>query len=361
MKYAFSAGWRGAGADDVRAGLTQAFARRGHRTAAADDPQTTLVFHWVAPEAPRPFRRRGRGTYVVVVTRHPPSGPRDVEGVLRLHYATMVRALGNLLVAFEDGRRRAFVVTLERGAYPVAATGDGSLYESLCDAIAPLATSTLVIDNVFDPDLPAELARGDEGTRQLAWAGRRLAELDLLPAPFPLSEMLSPRDLRHVQRLYRIGGLSYGNISVRQSSSRFWMTGSGVDKGRLSLVGRDFLLVKGYDPKRNAIVLSVPRDVRPNRVSVDAIEHWMIYREHPSVGAILHVHAWMEGVRATAVNYPCGSLELAESVAQVLREEDDPGRAVVGLRNHGLTITGPSLEDIFSRIEGRLLRQVPMT
>jgi len=48
-------------------------------------------------------------------------------------------------------------------------------------------------------------------------------------------------------------------------------------------------------------------------------------------------------------------------VAEKVRQAPDPSRAVVGLKNHGLTITGPSLEDIFERIEGRLLRQVPMT
>ena len=55
-------------------------------------------------------------------------------------------------------------------------------------------------------------------------------------------------------------------------------------------------------------------------MSVDAIEHWMIYREHPDVGAILHVHAWIEGTVATEINYPCGTVELAESVAELVRQ-----------------------------------------
>ena len=33
--------------------------------------------------------------------------------------------------------------------------------------------------------------------------------------------------------------------------------------------------------------------------------------EHPDVDAILHVHAWLEGIPATEVNYPCGTEELA--------------------------------------------------
>jgi ribulose-5-phosphate 4-epimerase/fuculose-1-phosphate aldolase len=108
------------------------------------------------------------------------------------------------------------------------------------------------------------------------------------------------------------------------------------------------------------MVLSVPPDVEPNRVSVDAIEHWMIYREHPEVGAIVHVHAWIDGTAATEINYPCGTLELAEAVADLVRAAPDASRAVVGLRNHGLTITGPDLNEIFERIDGRIVRHVPM-
>ena len=50
----------------------------------------------------------------------------------------------------------------------------------------------------------------------------------------------------------------------------------------------------------------------------------MIYREHPEVGAILHVHAWIEGTVATEINYPCGTVELAESVAELVRQAPDP-------------------------------------
>jgi ribulose-5-phosphate 4-epimerase/fuculose-1-phosphate aldolase len=50
------------------------------------------------------------------------------------------------------------------------------------------------------------------------------------------------------------------------------------------------------------------------------------------------------------VNYPCGTLQLATSVAELVHRAPDPSRAVVGLRNHGLTITGPSLAEIFERV-----------
>ena len=82
--------------------------------------------------------------------------------------------------------------------------------------------------------------------------------------------------------------------------------------------------------------------------------------ERPSVGAILHIHAWMEDIPSTRINYPCGTIELATGVADLVRQSPDPGHAVIGLRNHGLTITGESLDEIFARIDGKIQRQVPM-
>ena len=87
----------------------------------------------------------------------------------------------------------------------------------------------------------------------------------------------------------------------------------------------------------------------------------MIYQAHPDVGAILHVHAWMEGIAATDINYPCGTQELAESVAELIDREPDPAHAVIGLRNHGITATGDTLTEILDRIQADILRQVPMT
>ncbi len=119
-------------------------------------------------------------------------------------------------------------------------------------------------------------------------------------------------------------------------------------------------MVKQFDSERKTMQLSVPPEVPPRRVSVDAIEHWMIYMEHPKVGAIVHIHAWMDGIPSTQINYPCGTVELARTVAELVREQPEPERSVIGLRNHGLTITGRDLDDIFERIEGRIIPQVPM-
>jgi ribulose-5-phosphate 4-epimerase/fuculose-1-phosphate aldolase len=139
------------------------------------------------------------------------------------------------------------------------------------------------------------------------------------------------------------------------------MTARGVDKSKISRVGWDLLLVKGFDYPAGKALISVPPDYDPRvRVSVDAVEHELIYRTYPEVGAIVHVHAWIDGVLCTRQNFPCGTIELAEAVVRLLGQTEKPARTEVGLKNHGLTITGPDLDEIFGRIRGRLRTEVRM-
>ena len=344
-------------------GLRDVMVRHGH-SYADDADDASLVINSFPRSDPRLFRRRGQAVFVVGLTELAP-GRRSGEQAIPEGYPLLVRSISNLLIGVTepgDSAPDAHFITPEQGHYEVNGTRDrGQFFEKVYARIEPLATSRLVIDNVYDDDLPEELWNGDEITASIRRAGKKLDALNVLPAPFPLDKLLSEKELKHLKRLYGMGGLSYGNISARYDATRFWMSASGVDKSNLEEVGRDILLVKDYDAERSAMILSVPPDIEPRRVSVDAIEHWMIYREHPEVGAILHAHAWMEGVPSTEFNFPCGTYELGQAVADIVRAQPNPAQAVVGLKNHGLTVTGESLDEIFDRIEGKLLRVVPMS
>lgn len=331
-----------------------------HRPERAE--QARLILNVTSVDKPTPVRRQSRAAFVTSIIE----GPAEADP-LRACYPLLIRTLANILLyVVPKTDSHCFTlhgITPERGHFQLEyhPDRDGDFYDQLVERLMPIATSHLIIENEFYPDLPEHLWVGDEHTQAICEAGKRLDRLGLLPAPFNLSDLLTPSDLRHLQRLYKIGGLSYGNMSERLDGQRFWMSASGVDKSNMREVGRDVLLVKGFSPERQSIMLSVPPHVKPRRVSVDAIEHWMIYSEHPSVGAILHVHAWMDGVPSTEVSYPCGTIELARAVADLIRQADDPAQCVVGLKNHGLTITGPSLREILDRVEGRLLKEIPMT
>jgi ribulose-5-phosphate 4-epimerase/fuculose-1-phosphate aldolase len=356
--------------DRFVSGLARVMREAGYTQLDAPDGDTNVVLHSMDAAAARPYRRKAAPTFVVAIAelRAPP------DDILRAGYPLLVRGLANLCVMVSDTPDGLAVrfVTLEQGTYGVGpGLSDAELLERVFTRVEPLASSRLVIANEFVTDLPAHLWDGDAQTAQMLGAGRALESLDLLPAPFPIDDILGPRDLRHVELLYGIGGLSYGNVSVRYQGDDlhgvpdhdgpvYWMSASGVDKSDLRLIGEHILLVRGYDPERDTMVLSVPAEVKARRVSVDAIEHWMIYREHPDVRAIMHVHGWIDGTVSTDVNYPCGTLQLAASVADLVRSAPDPSRAVVGLRNHGLTITGHSLDEIFERVGAQIVPRVPM-
>jgi ribulose-5-phosphate 4-epimerase/fuculose-1-phosphate aldolase len=354
-------------------GITRVMVDRAYLLASAPGPDTNVVLHAIDAERPKPYRRKNAPTFVIAVAEVA-EPPADNATLLRVGYPLLVQALANLCVLVSDTSEGLAVrfVTLEQGTYGV---GPGFADDEVClrafDRIAPLASSRLVIANDIRTDLPEALWNGDAETRRMLGAGRALDDLDLLPSPFPLEQILAPRELRHVKLLYGIGGLSYGNVSSRVRGSGveavpdpdgplFWMSASGVDKSDLRNIGEHILLVRGYDAAQDAMILSVPPGVPVKRVSVDAIEHWMIYREHPDVGAILHVHGWIDGTPSTDVNYPCGTLDLASAVAELVRRAPDPAHAVVGQRNHGLTITGESLDEIFGRVGDRITPRVPM-
>jgi len=350
-------------------GLKRRLLREGHREVAFGDG-ADLVLNFTDAKRPRPYRRNAQATFVVGVVEvdenpgdGPGDGPANSRGdLLKAAYPVLVKSLSNLLVyvIHTPTGSETYFITLEQGYYTARATQGDSYFDEVYHRIAPLASSRLVINNIFQETLPAALRKGNPTTDALVAAGRRLEAMNLLPSPFPLDDILSPRDLAHVNRLFGIGGLSYGNLSSRHDESAFWMSARGVNKAEMADIGRDIVLITDYDAAQDAMVVQVPPGITPRGASVDAIEHWALYQEHPDIGAIIHIHAWMRGVSSTTVNYPCGTYELAQEVASHVRRCADPGRAVIGLKNHGLTITGHSLDDIFTRIDGEILPQVPM-
>jgi ribulose-5-phosphate 4-epimerase/fuculose-1-phosphate aldolase len=355
-------------------GIHTKMQEKGHVFHDEPGDETGLIFNLVDENTPRPFRRKSQSVFVVSILEGvPPNGH-----VLQTAYPHLLRNISNLLIYHTrvGEELRTYFITPEQGYPHVNFTnGDVSRYfENAYERIAPVACSRFVINNEFTPDLPEELAHGTEKTRQLFAAGKKLDEMDLLPTVIKIEQFLTPEALRQLWRLYRVGGLSYGNLSVRHDETTFWMSASGVDKSDLRNVGEHIHLVKGYDPDNKAILVSIPKHIkRPVRVSVDAIEHWMVYTQNPGVGAIIHAHCWIDDaatqatghtVAFTKTSYPCGTVELGEDTAEVIRNAPDPSRVVVCQKNHGLVITGRDLTDIFERIESgavRIIKQIEMT
>ena len=104
--------------------------------------------------------------------------PEIPEGGAITLYPYLVRSLSNMLLVLVPDEAVHFL-TLEMGHF-VEPVGP-RLVQRLVARIEPVASSVLVVDNTFVPDLEPELWQGDEHTLALAAAGRRLAEWGCRP------------------------------------------------------------------------------------------------------------------------------------------------------------------------------------
>jgi ribulose-5-phosphate 4-epimerase/fuculose-1-phosphate aldolase len=352
-------------ASPLRDRLAEAVVRtciaHGHEMSTPENG-VQFVLNLTDTSSPAFFRRKAQSIFVFsLVTAECP-----VPDLRALCYETLVRTLSNIVICAVpsgngDGKCEVYFTTPEAGFYHLAFDP-----EEVYRRIIPIAGAHFAIGNRFSVDLPPRYWMKSPVIEKIKASSGELDRLGVLPAPFPLREVLSEESIQHIFSLFEMKGLSYGNMSAREripelGETTFWMTARGVDKSRISKVGWDLLLVKGFDYPAGKALVSVPPDYDPRvRVSVDAVEHELIYRTYPEVGAIVHVHAWIDGVLCTRQNFPCGTIELAEAVVELLRQTGNPARTEVGLKNHGLTITGPSLDEIFGRIRGRLRTEVRM-
>ena len=160
-----------------------------------------VVFSHVDEEHLRPYRRHAQAVYVVALLRLP-EFPQDF---LKTAYPWMIRALGNVLIAVVGPEREAetYFLTLERGYYRIRPRVDPEEHmREVVERLTPLATSHLIIDNVFDPDLEPDLWHGDDATAEIERGGRVLDAWNLLPAPFPMQPLPRVR-LAHAMRRKR--------------------------------------------------------------------------------------------------------------------------------------------------------------
>ncbi len=362
MRFAFAGGNGSAASEPLAADIRSALTARGHE--CVDSGNVDLVFNLTDAANPRSHYLRPDASVFVasLVDSDSGDGWDDREALRNASYGLLVKTMSNVVIhRVREGKHggQAYYVTPELGFR--AESDANGLGESIADFVTPLAEARVVIENDLVEDLPPALHEGDEAARALMAFGRTLAGMNLLPSVFDLNALLSERDMRMLHKVFGIKQLSYGNLSVRRDENSFWMSGRGVNKGDLKHIGSDLFLVTGYDPARAALRLSVPPGTdKTGRVSVDAIEHWKVYEALPDVGAIVHVHAWMDGIEATTQSWPCGTEQLADEVLAIIQRQPDPTRAVAGLKNHGLTITGTSLEDIFERIDGKLTQDIPV-
>ncbi|HMQ70062.1 MAG TPA: class II aldolase/adducin family protein [Ignavibacteria bacterium] len=344
--------------ESIAEALTDACIRNGDELVDTTN-EANYILNFTTFKNPKSVRRQSRSLFVITFICGD-TADKDEDKIKSMSYNALVKSLSNLLIYISPGLE-TFFTTPEAGFYQIFFNPD-EIYEK----IKPIISSSFATDNVFIEDLPERLWSGTDITGKIRHYGKVLDKIGVLPVPFRLKGFLTESELRHLYKIYGITGASYGNLSAREripelGKDTFWMTGRGVDKSNLVAIGKDILLVKDFDYENREAILSMPSNYNPKaRVSVDAVEHSMIYKTYPEIGAIVHVHAWIQGVLCTRQNYPCGTIELAQEVIELLGRSKDPVSTAVGLKNHGLTITGRDLDEIFEKFSGSLVKEVEM-
>jgi methylthioribulose-1-phosphate dehydratase len=165
-----------------------------------------------------------------------------------------------------------------------------------------------------------------------------------------------------------------GNLSVRADAEHFWITASGMPKGRLE--EGDFLLVRTQDGE------VVERARAGNKPSAETAIHRTIYALFPDARACLHGHS-VEGCLASgraprgakAMRLPAiemlkgfdiwqqnpkldlplfeNALDVAKIAAEIGKRlgKNPPALSAIMIRGHGATVWGRGLQEAYNRFE----------
>ena len=149
-----------------------------------------LVINLIDAGDPKPFRRRARGTFVAAIhelSEVPPTSCRRTTPCWSLRPPTS----GSCYVP-EHG---VWFTTMERGHYGVEAQNGDERRSPTRSSTGWRRSPLAARDRQRVPtDFEPELWDGDEVVEEINEAGRRLGDLDLLPAPFPIEDLLDERD-----------------------------------------------------------------------------------------------------------------------------------------------------------------------
>jgi methylthioribulose-1-phosphate dehydratase len=165
-----------------------------------------------------------------------------------------------------------------------------------------------------------------------------------------------------------------GNLSVRADAEHFWITASGMPKGRLE--EEDFLLVRTQDGG------VVERARAGNKPSAETAIHRAIYALFPDARTCLHGHS-VDGCLASGrtprgaktlrlpaiemlkgfdiwqqnpkVDLPLfeNTLDVAKIAAEIGKRlgKSPPALSAVMIRGHGATVWGRGLQEAYNRFE----------
>lgn len=149
---------------------------------------------------------------------------------------------------------------------------------------------------------------------------------------------------------YQPEGLGYGNLSKRLKEDEFIIT--GTQTGKLQrLTSEYYTHVKQCNLEKMSV--SAVGKIKP---SSESLTHYAIYKEHPNLKFIFHIHdksLWdfmlKNGYSSTPENVDYGTQEMANSVKDCIKNQDSGIFAMAG-HEDGIIAYGTNASDTGNQI-----------
>ena len=182
------------------------------------------------------------------------------------------------------------------------------------------------------------------------YAGRKFDTFFAVPSPCECTDKIieSGRKLGDAGLVSGNGG----NVSARcRIGMAITAGGSRLD----ALLPEDIIQVTDYDPSRGIVFASGAKEP-----SSESPMHFLVYRQFPEIGAVIHIHhdPTVKGAEAHPGKFnvtekfaPYGTLQLALEVLKALRK----GHFVV-LRKHGVLAAGKDLDNTLQLLLEKVVR-----
>jgi len=174
--------------------ICKTFQKHGHRLSKNED-KIKFVLNLTDANYPQYFRRKSKAVFVIslIVVNG------TCENLRSLSYQALVRSLSNLLLCVKSNANKPeiYFTTPEAGFYHIPFEP-----EAVYRKILPIAGAHFAIDNRLSTDLPRAYWESTPIVEKIKHYGRELDHLGVLPAPFPLREVLPKNDIEQLNFIY---------------------------------------------------------------------------------------------------------------------------------------------------------------
>lgn len=165
---------------------------------------------------------------------------------------------------------------------------------------------------------------------------------------------------KYRERLFELGylginheGISYGNVSVRETpdATRFIIT--GTDTGRLrTLSAEHYTRVTDFNIEKNTLSC-----IGPIKASSESMTHAVVYRGIPDANAVIHIHdyslweKYLHVLPATSPESEYGTQSMARDIRTLIEQNPLTEKTIVmGGHEEGIISFGKDIKECFETI-----------